>query len=81
MFWRRRKEITDDLTRDLKSVAEVAGDQISPGAGTYALILGGLAVAAAGAYVLHQRRKSKKAAEGASAPRSAERFAPGRATK
>jgi LPXTG-motif cell wall-anchored protein len=59
MFWRRKKTITEDI----KSVAEVAGDQIAPGAGTYALILGGLLVAGAGAYVLHQRRKNKKAAE------------------
>ena len=55
-FWRVKKTITQDL----KSVAEVAGDQIVPGLGTYALILGGLAVAAAGAYVVHQRRKAKK---------------------
>ena len=59
MFWRRRKKITEDI----KSVAEVAGDQIAPGVGTYALILGGLAVAAAGAYVIHQKRKNKKAAQ------------------
>lgn len=58
MFWRRKKKITEDL----KSVAEVAGDQIAPGVGTYALILGGLAVAAAGAYVVHQTRKNKKTA-------------------
>ena len=63
MFWRRKKKITEDL----KSVAEVAGDQIAPGVGTYALILGGLAVAAAGAYVIHQKRKNKKAADNAAA--------------
>jgi hypothetical protein len=57
MFWRRKK-----ITQDIRSVAEVAGDQIAPGVGTYALVLGGLAVAAAGAYVIHQKRKSKKAA-------------------
>jgi len=57
MFWRRKK-----ITQDIKSVAEVAGDQIAPGVGTYALVLGGLAVAAAGAYVIHQKRKNKKAA-------------------
>jgi hypothetical protein len=62
MFWRRRKKITQDL----KTVTEIAGDQIAPGAGTFALVLGGLAVAAAGAYVLHQQKK-KKAARGASA--------------
>jgi hypothetical protein len=58
MAWFRRKKIADDL----KTVTEIAGDQIAPGAGTYALVLGGLAVAAAGAYVLHQSRKNKKAA-------------------
>ena len=63
MFWRRKKTITEDI----KSVAEVAGDQIAPGVGTYALVLGGLAVAAAGAYVIHQKRKNKKAAAGAAA--------------
>jgi LPXTG-motif cell wall-anchored protein len=59
LFWRRRKKITQDL----KSVAEVAGDQIAPGAGTFALVLGGLAVAAAGAYVLHRKRKNKRDSE------------------
>jgi len=59
MFWRRRKKIAEDL----KSVAEVAGDQIAPGAGTFALVLGGLAVAAAGAYVLHQKRKNRRGGE------------------
>ena len=63
MFWRRRKKITEDI----KSVAEVAGDQIAPGVGSYALILGGLAVAAAGAYVVHQSRKNKKAEVNAAA--------------
>ena len=62
MFWRRKK-----ITHDLKNVAEVAGDQIAPGAGTYALILGSLMVAAAGAYVVHQKRKNKKAADNAAA--------------
>jgi len=63
MFWRRRKKITEDI----KSAAEAAGDQIAPGVGTYALILGGLVVAAAGAYVVHQKRKNKKAADKAAA--------------
>jgi len=63
MFWRRRKKITEDI----KSVAEVAGDQIAPGVGTLLLVVGGLAVAGAGAYVLHQRRKNKKAADKAAA--------------
>jgi LPXTG-motif cell wall-anchored protein len=62
VFWRRKKTITEDL----KSVAEVAGDQIAPGVGTYALILGGLAVAAAGAYVVHQKRKNKRSGDQAS---------------
>jgi hypothetical protein len=57
MFWRRKKKITEDI----KSVAEIAGDQIAPGVGTLTLVLGGLAVAGVGAYVLHQRRKNKKA--------------------
>ena len=56
MFWRRRKKITQDL----KTVTEIAGDQIAPGAGTFALVLGGLAVAAAGAYVLHRQKKKKE---------------------
>jgi len=62
MFWRRKKKITESITDDLKSVAEVAGDQIAPGAGTFALVLGGLAVAGVAAYVVHRKRKSKKAA-------------------
>lgn len=57
MFWRRRKKITEDL----KTVTEIAGDQIAPGAGTFALVLGGLVVAAAGAYVLHQQKKKRAA--------------------
>ena len=63
MFWRRRKKITEDF----KSAAEVAGDQIAPGVGTFALVLGGLAVAGVAAYVLHQKRKNKKAAGAAAA--------------
>jgi hypothetical protein len=63
MFWRRRKKITQDI----KSVAEIAGDQIAPGVGTYALVLGGLAVAAAGAYVIHQQKKKKAVAKSATA--------------
>ena len=61
MFWRRKK-LAEKITGDLKSVAEVAGDQIAPGVGTFALVLGGLAVAGVAAYVVHQKRKSKKAA-------------------
>ncbi len=55
-FWRRRKK---KLTQDLKTVTEVAGDQIAPGVGTFALVLGGLAVAGVAAYVVHQKRKQK----------------------
>ena len=62
MFWRRKKLSTDRITKDLKSVTEIAGDQLSPGVGTFALVLGGLAVAGVAAYVVHQRRKNKKAA-------------------
>ena len=61
MFWRRRKKIAQDL----KTVTEIAGDQIAPGVGTFALVLAGLAVAAAGAYVLHQQKKKKAARSGA----------------
>jgi hypothetical protein len=57
MFWRRRK-----ISKDLKAVTEVAGDQITPGLGTFALVLGGLAVAGAAAYFVHQTRRNKKAA-------------------
>ena len=62
-LFRRRKTIADDL----KTVTEVAGDQIAPGAGTLLLVLAGAAVGAAGAYYVSQRRKNKKAAMGASA--------------
>ncbi len=62
MFWRRRK-----ISKDLKAVTEVAGDQITPGLGTFALVLGGVAVAGVAAYVVHQRRRNKKAAEDAAA--------------
>ena len=72
MFWRRKQKITEDL----KSVAEVAGDQIAPGVGTYALILGGLAVAAAGAYVVHQKHRNKRSDGQASEAKPS-----GRATK
>ena len=58
-FWRRRKK---NLTQDLKAVTEVAGDQLSPGVGTFALVLGGLAVAGVAAYVVHKKRQNKKAA-------------------
>ena len=57
-LFRRRQTIADDL----KTVTEVAGDQIAPGAGTLLLVLAGAAVGAAGAYYVSQRRKNKKAA-------------------
>ena len=55
---RRRETIADDL----KTVTEVAGDQIAPGAGTLLLVLGAAAIAGAGAYYVSQKRKNKKAA-------------------
>ena len=58
MFWRRKK-----ITQDIKSVAEVAGDQIAPGAGTLILVLGAAMAAGAGAYYVSQTRKKKKAAQ------------------
>ncbi len=54
MFWRRRK-----ISKDLKAVTEVAGDQITPGLGTFALVLGGIAVAGLAAYAFHRRQSSK----------------------
>ena len=63
MFWRRKKKLSDDL----KSVAEVAGEQIAPGAGTLLLVLGAAALVGATAYVVQKKRKSrasnKKAAQ------------------
>jgi hypothetical protein len=58
MFWRRKKKLSDDL----KSVAEAAGEQIAPGAGTLILVLGAAALVGATAYVVSQKRKNKKAA-------------------
>ena len=57
MFWRRKK-----LKDDLKAIAEVAGEQIAPGAGTLLLVLAGAAIGAAGAYYVSQKRRNKKAA-------------------
>lgn len=57
-LFRRQQTIADDL----KTVTEVAGDQIAPGAGTLLLVLAGAAIGAAGAYYVSQRRKNKKAA-------------------
>ena len=59
-FWRRRK-IT---TKDLKAVTEVAGDQLSPGVGTFAIVLGGLVVTGLAAYVYHQRKQKGRPAKG-----------------
>jgi LPXTG-motif cell wall-anchored protein len=55
---RRRETIADDL----KTVTEVAGEQIAPGAGTLLLVLAGAAIGAAGAYYVSRKRKNKKAA-------------------
>jgi hypothetical protein len=62
MFGRRRKNIKD--TQDtLRDFTELAGDRfIAPGAGTWLVVLGGLAVGAAAACVAVKRRKNKKAA-------------------
>ena len=58
MFWRRKKKLSEDL----KAVAEVAGEQIAPGAGTLILVLGAAALVGATAYVVRQKRKKSKAA-------------------
>ena len=65
MFWRRRK-----IAKDLKAVTEVAGDQITPGLGTFALVLGGIAVAGIAAYTFHRRHKTKKPPVGAASSKS-----------
>ena len=57
-LFRRRQTIADDL----KTVTEVAGDQIAPGAGTLLLVLAGAAIGAAGAYYVSQKHRNKKAA-------------------
>ncbi|HWY61542.1 MAG TPA: hypothetical protein VNW15_06550 [Rhizomicrobium sp.] len=58
MFWRKKK-----ITDELKAVTEVAGEQIAPGAGTLLLVLGAVAVVGVAAYVISQKRKSKKTAQ------------------
>jgi hypothetical protein len=63
MRWFRRKKIAEDL----KTVTEVAGDQIAPGAGTLILVLGAAMAAGAGAYYVSQTRKKKKAAQSGAA--------------
>jgi LPXTG-motif cell wall-anchored protein len=57
-LFRRKQTIADDL----KTVTEVAGEQIAPGAGTLLLVLAGAAIGAAGAYYVSQKRRNKKAA-------------------
>lgn len=57
MFWRKRKKAEDAL----KAAAEIAGDQIAPGAGKWFLIVGGLAASATVAYLIARRRKTGKA--------------------
>jgi uncharacterized protein HemX len=66
MGWFRRKKITDDL----KTVTEVAGDQLAPGAGTLILVLGAALAAGAGAYYVSQTRKKKKATARVALPKS-----------
>ncbi len=65
MFWRRKK-----IADDLKTVTEVAGDQIAPGAGTLILVLGAAAIAGAGAYCVSRTRKKKAAGKPAALPKS-----------
>jgi uncharacterized protein HemX len=57
-MWFGRKKIAEDVKR----VAEVAGEQIAPGAGTLILLLATVAVAGAGAgaYYVSQKRKIAK---------------------
>jgi hypothetical protein len=63
-FWRRRK-----IGKDLKAVTEVAGDQLSPGVGTFAIVLGGIVVTGLAAYVYH-RQKQKSRPDGAASSKS-----------
>ncbi|HEY0266939.1 MAG TPA: hypothetical protein VGC16_09320 [Rhizomicrobium sp.] len=65
-MWFRRKKIADDL----KTVTEVAGDQIAPGAGTLILVLGAAAIAGAGAYYVSRTRKKKAAGNPAASSKS-----------
>jgi hypothetical protein len=62
LFWRRRK-----IANDLKAVTEVAGDQLSPGAGTFAIVLGGLVVTGLAAYLYHQKKQKGATAQQAGA--------------
>jgi uncharacterized protein HemX len=65
-MWFRRKKLADDL----KTVTELAGDQIAPGAGTLILVLAAAAVAGAGAYYVSQTRKKKAAGKPAASSKS-----------
>jgi len=64
--WFRKKKIAEDL----KTVTEVAGDQLAPGAGTLILVLGAALAAGAGAYYVSQTRKKKKATARVALPKS-----------
>jgi hypothetical protein len=66
MRWFRKKKIAEDL----KTVTEVAGDQLAPGAGTLILVLGAALAAGAGAYYVSQTRKKKKATARVALPKS-----------
>ena len=68
-LFRRRQTIADDL----KTVTEVAGDQIAPGAGTLLLVLAGAAIGAAGAYYVSQKRRNRKAAPSGAASSKSDR--------
>ncbi len=58
MFHWKKKETEDTL----RAAAEIAGDQVAPGAGKWFLIAGGLALSAAAAYLIARKNKNKKAA-------------------
>ena len=66
MRWFRKKKIAEDL----KTVTEVAGDQLAPGAGTLILVLGAALAAGAGAYYVSQTRKKKRATARVALPKS-----------
>ncbi|HEY1877143.1 MAG TPA: hypothetical protein VGG66_06710 [Rhizomicrobium sp.] len=68
-LFRRKQTIADDL----KTVTEVAGEQIAPGAGTLLLVLAGAAIGAAGAYYVSQKRRNKKAARSGAASSKSEK--------
>jgi hypothetical protein len=64
----RRKKIANDL----KTVTQVAGEQIVPGGGTLLWVLGASLAAGAAAYILSRRRQKKKAAIKAALPKADE---------